>query len=68
LPSEGAEERKVAETSGVLTVYLDQNKWIDLAKAIYRPDAKAAERDNAEKLNVRLSVPRMLCHDQSLLR
>jgi hypothetical protein len=34
----------------VLTVYLDQNKWIDLAKALYRADAKPADKENAERL------------------
>jgi hypothetical protein len=34
----------------VLTIYLDQNKWIDLTKALYRPDATSCDRENAERL------------------
>jgi hypothetical protein len=34
----------------MLIVYLDQNKWIDLAKALYRADAKPKERENVESL------------------
>lgn len=41
--------------------YLDQNKWIDLAKAIYRPDAKAMERENAEKLKRAVDEGRLRC-------
>jgi hypothetical protein len=43
----------------MLTVYLDQNKWIDLAKAIYRGDAKATERDNAETLKCAVDAGRV---------
>jgi hypothetical protein len=38
----------------MLTVYLDQNKWIDLAKALFRPDAKPADRETAEDLSAPL--------------
>lgn len=34
----------------MLSIYLDQNKWIDLAKAIHRRDAKPEERETAEYL------------------
>ena len=36
----------------MLTVYLDQNKWIDLAKALYRADAKPEEKENAKRLSL----------------
>jgi hypothetical protein len=45
----------------VLTVYLDQNKWIDLAKAIYRTDANPEARDNAEKLKHAVDAGRLRC-------
>lgn len=45
----------------MLTVYLDQNKWIDLAKAVYRPDAKPAERENAERLQRAVEAGRLRC-------
>jgi hypothetical protein len=45
----------------VLTVYLDQNKWIDLAKALYRPDAKIADRENAETLKRAVEAGRVRC-------
>lgn len=35
---------------GMLTVYLDQNKWIDLAKALYRSDARPQDEENARAL------------------
>jgi hypothetical protein len=43
----------------MLTVYLDQNKWIDLAKALYRADAKATDRDNAESLKRAVDAGRL---------
>lgn len=45
----------------MLTVYLDQNKWIDLAKALYRTDAKATARENAEKLKHAVDSGRLRC-------
>jgi hypothetical protein len=45
----------------VLTVYLDQNKWIDLAKALYRADAKPKEREIAEKLRCAVEAGRLRC-------
>lgn len=45
----------------MLTVYLDQNKWIELAKALYRTDATQEARDNAEKLKQAVDAERLRC-------
>jgi hypothetical protein len=45
----------------VLTVYLDQNIWIELAKALYRPDATSEARRNAEKLKEAVAAGCLRC-------
>lgn len=45
----------------MLTVYLDQNKWIELAKALYRTDASPEARDNVEKLKQAVAAGRLRC-------
>lgn len=45
----------------VLTVYFDQNKWIDLAKALYRTDGSAETRDKAKKLKHAVATGRLRC-------
>jgi hypothetical protein len=46
---------------GVLTVYLDQNIWIELAKALYRADATPEARRNAEKLKETVAAGCLRC-------
>jgi hypothetical protein len=43
----------------VLTIYLDQNKWIDLTKALYRSDATTSDRENAESLKRAVAAGRL---------
>ena len=43
----------------MLTVYLDQNKWIDLAKALYRSDVTTADSENAESLKHAVGAGRL---------
>ncbi len=43
----------------MLTVYLDQNKWIELSKALYRADAKPIDKENADILRAAVAAGRV---------